>query len=251
MDNEYIRKYLSGELSLKERYDFEREMEDDLFLQEGIEGLEAWKGNNELLSMDEIKKLLGDKPLVSIDRSIAGELIIPDRFRYVLTACLISVFSIATWHAIVIKKESDEQVIFEKYFKPLTNPDAVIRGENDSVEESQAIQSYEKEDYFAAVKYYEKLTLNDPTNVKFNLMLGVSLLATNQPKKAIPVLNKILTSIDYKNDIQWYLGLAYLKNKDTAGARAAFENLLKEEGYYTGDARDILDMLNGKTGAEK
>lgn len=246
MDNELIKKYLANELSPQERNAFEQEMENDPFLMESIDG---WSMHQEALTMSDLNTL-ENKLNTKIDSKITqpgkGKVISLNFFRYAAAACIIGVLGLVSWRLVFVQKNMDEQAIYASYFKPLTNPDATVRGENDSTEASQAIQAYEKEDYFEAIKYYEKLVANNPDNVKNNLFLGISFLATNQPKKAIDVLNKITASEQFHFDIQWYLALAYLKNKEIQQAQTTLTNLTKEENYYQKEAQEILDKLDGK-----
>ena len=246
MDNEQLKKYLANELSSEERNLFEQEMENDPFLMESIEGWTINDGQLTMSNLNAIENDLHSKINSKANQPKKGKVISLSFFRYAAAACIIGVLALVSWRLIFTQKNIDEQEIYASYFKPLTNPDATVRGENDSTAESKAIQSYEKEDYFEAVKYYEKLVANNPDNVKNNLFLGISFLATNQPKKAVDILSKIITSEEFHFDIQWYLALAYLKNKEILQAQTAFSNLTKEENYYQKEAKEITDKLDGK-----
>ncbi len=246
MDNELIKKYLANELSAEERNAFEQEMENDPFLMESMEGLSMVNSQWSVEAADKTEKKLHTIIDTKIKEPEKGKIISLNFFRYAAAACIIGVLALVSWRLIFVQKSIDEQAIYASYFKPLTNPDATVRGENDSTAESQAIQAYEKEDYFAAVKYYEKLVSNNPDNVKNNLFLGISFLATNQPKKAIEAFNKITTSEEYHFDIQWYLALAYIKNKEIPQAQSTLIPLTKEENYYQKEAEEILAKIDGK-----
>ncbi len=251
MDNELIKKYLSNELSSAEQNAFEQEMENDPFLMESIEGLTMVNSHWSMESINETEHNLHQKIDGRISVPQKGKVISLSFFRYAAAACIIGILGLVSWRLIFTQKSINEQEIYASYFKPLTNPDATVRGENSTTDESQAIQAYEKEDYFEAVKYYEKLVSNNPDNVKNNLFLGISFLETNQPKKAIDVLNKITISEEFHFDIQWYLALAYLKNKDIPLAQTAFSNLTKEENYYQKEAKEIAGKLDGKVASTK
>lgn len=243
MDNELIKKYLANELSPEERNAFEQEIENDPFLKEGMEGLEEWYTHGTLGALEtDLQKKIDAK----VNEPKKGKVIPLHFFRYAAAACIIGILALLSWRLLITPNRIDEQAIYASYFKPLTNPDATVRGENGASDESMAIQAYEKEDYFEAVKYYEKLVANNPDNVKNNLFLGISFLATNQPKKAIDVLSRITTSEEFHFDIQWYLGLSYIKNKDIPQAQTTLTNLTKEENYYQKEAQEILDKLDGK-----
>jgi predicted Zn-dependent protease len=247
MDNERIKKYLAGELAAAERNAFEQEMENDPFLMESIEG---WSTNEPPATMEQLNALEGDL-YASIDARVKeqpkkGKIIHLSFFRYAVAASVIGILALLSWRLFITPNAVSGQEIYASYFKPLTHPDATVRGENDTTTEAQAVAAYEREDYFEAVKHYEKLVANNPDNVKNNLFLGISFLGSNQPKKAIDILSKITASEEFHFDIQWYLALAYIKSKDISQAQTTLTNLTKEENYYQTEAKEILDKLDGK-----
>lgn len=246
MNNELVKKYLANQLSPEERNAFEQEMENDPFLMESIEGLSVVNGQWSIDAVEKVEQEINHKIELKVNEQKKAKVISMSFFRYAAAACVIGIICFTSYNLFFVTKQLDEQAIYASYFKPLTNPDATVRGENGATEESIAVQAYEKEDYFEAVNAYQKLVANNPDNVKNNLFLGISFLGTNQPKKAIDVLNKITNSEEFHFDIQWYLALAYIKNKELQNAQTTLSNLTKEENYYQKEAQEILDKLDGK-----
>lgn len=252
MNNEKIKKYLSGEISAEESNSFERQIAADIFLEEGMEGLEEFSNSIKNWNInDTISDLETRINKRSVQLSSNKKIFLMNAFRYAAAACIIGIFSMASWRIFFIKEDIDEDAIYTSYFKPLTDPYGTIRGDSNIADDTRAIQAYEKENYFEAVRHYEKLVDSDPQNVKNNLFLGISFMATNQPKKAIDIFNKIITSIEFHDDIQWYLGLAYIKVKDIQKAKDTFGNLALQESYYQKEAEEVLDKLSGKITASK
>ena len=246
MDNKTIKKYLSNQLTPLERNAFEQEMEKNEFLKESVEGFEMNSMPLTMDKMDDIESDLHHKMEEKVRQTKKGKLIFMNVFKFAAAACIISIIGIATYRIFFSSEYLSEQEIYSCYFKPLTNTDAIVRGENDTTDEAKAAKAYENEDYFEAVNYYQKLVSNNTDNVKNNLFLGISLLATNQPKKAIDVLNSITLSEEFHFDIQWYLALAYIKNKEIQNAQTTLNLLSKEENYYQKEAQEILGKLDGK-----
>jgi cytochrome c-type biogenesis protein CcmH/NrfG len=246
MDNNTIKKYLANELSPIERNAFEQEMENDPFLKESIEG---WLQDETQIPLDKINTIENDL-YNSIDNSIISSKKKKNTFinvvKLAVAACIISIISLTVYRTFFTSKNVDEQKIYANYFKPLTNTDVIVRGENDTTIETKAAAAYEKEDYFEAVNVYQKIVANNPNNVKNNLFLGISFLATNQPKKAIEIFNNIIQSEEFHYDIRWYLALAYIKNKELQNATTILKTLTKEENYYQKDAVEILNEIDGK-----
>lgn len=246
MDNNTIKKYLANELSPIERNAFEQEMENDPFLKESIEG---WLQDETQIPLDKINTIENDLHN-SIDNSIISSKKKKNTFinvvKLAVAACIISIISLTVYRTFFTSKNVDEQKIYANYFKPLTNTDVIVRGENDTTIETKAAAAYEKEDYFEAVNVYQKIVANNPDNVKNNLFLGISFLATNQPKKAIEIFNNIIQSEEFHYDIRWYLALAYIKNKELQNATTILKTLTKEENYYQKDAVEILNEIDDK-----
>jgi len=246
MDNETIKKYLSNQLSPIDRNAFEQEMENDPFLKESVEG---WSMNDEQLTMahlNSFEKEIHERIDTKIFEQKKSKVLYMNVFKFAAAACVFGILCAVAYRVIFTNKNVDEQKIYTAYFKPLTNTDVTVRGENDTTDEAKAAQAYEKEDYFEALNLYQKLVANNPNNVKNNLFLGISFLATNQEKRAIDVLSKITQSEEFHFDIQWYLALSYIKNKELQNALATLNNLTKEENYYQKEAQEIIDKLDGK-----
>lgn len=246
MDNETIKKYLANELSPTERNAFEQEMENDDFLKESVEGFEMANSQWSNDSIHHIESALNNKIDEKVKENKNGKIVFLNFIKLAAAACFIGIISFTVYRSFFSNNNIDEQQIYASYFKPLTNADAVVRGENDNSDEMKAVQAYEKEDYFEAVNYYQKLVANNPDNVKNNLFLGISFLGTNQPKKAIDVLNNITTSTEFHYDIYWYLALAYIKNKELQNALTTLTFLTKEENFYQKEAKEITEKLDGK-----
>ncbi|HNC72660.1 MAG TPA: tetratricopeptide repeat protein, partial [Chitinophagales bacterium] len=246
MNNELIKKYLADELSPIERNAFEQDMENDPFLKEAVEGLAMASKKNPKQQLHELEEKLKKNIDNTIQASSQRKSFTNVFFKYAAAACLIGVLGLLSYNLFFIEKTINEQEIFANYYKPLTHPDATVRGDTKTNAETKAIQAYENENYFEAVNAYQKLVDENPDNVKNNLFLGISYLSTNQPKKAITHLKSITASEEFHYDIQWYLALAYLKNKNIEQAQSIIYHLAHEENYYQKEAKEILEKLDGK-----
>lgn len=246
MKNDLIKKYLADKLSPEERNAFEQEMENDPFLMEAIEGLSMVNGQWSMEDLYNKENELGTIIEAKLEPKQKGKIISLSFFRYAAAACVLGIIGLFSYKLFFVSKTINEQAIYAAYFKPLTHPDATVRGENDSNDEAKAIEAYEKEDYFEAVNAYQKLVANNPDNVKNNLFLGISYLGSNQPKKAIDILSKIKEDKQFQYDVQWYLALAHIKNKEVSQAESILQVLENEQNYYQQKAKEILEKLDGK-----
>lgn len=248
MEHERLKKYLANELSPEERNAFEQEMENDPFLQDAVEGLEAWQKDKQQWSADALETKLQEQAH-RIHTPPRGKMVLLNFVKLALAASIIGIISLLTWRTLGNKTSVDTQELFAAYYQPMTHPDATVRGDHSKNEEDSAIQAYEKENYFEAVNHYRKLTQNHPKNVRYQLFLGISYLSTQQAKKAIETLQPIITSAEYQDDIHWYLAMAYLKNKEVTNALVHFNHLTQTDNYYQQQAKEIADKLDGKLAA--
>lgn len=242
-----IKQYLSGELSAEDKYTFELEMENDPFLKEAVDGFELLHDDNHSFPLSEasitdgviINKAVGKSVPLQTNDTIARK----SSSRLLAMAAIVVGIALVLWFLTQSNKQQtlNTDAIYAGYYKPLTHPDALVRGENNNA--SPAVEAYEKEDYFEAVNIYRKLVDADSNNVKNKLFLGISYMSTNQPQKAIATLSTLLESQEYYHDIRWYLALAYLKTKQIDHAEKLFSQLAKEDNFYQENAKEISDKL--------
>ncbi len=244
MNNIEIKKYLNS-IGLKEPSEGLNTSTGDInTLKESIEGLASFLQDNRNTDIDLLEK---DLQLL-IDRETKRNLkergiLFFERIRYSTAACILGLCS-CICNFLFKKYQLNTDKIYSTCFIPLTHPEGTIRGENKNTEESAAIRAYEREDYYAAIKYYEKAIDNNPGNPKNHLFLGISLLATHQQQKAIVILKNTPPSERFYFDIQWYLALAYVKDKAIDDARTILFKLTSQENYYQYGAMVILEKLN-------
>ncbi|MCB0511057.1 MAG: hypothetical protein KDC72_00770, partial [Bacteroidetes bacterium] len=71
--------------------------------------------------------------------------------------------------------------------------------------------------------------------------------ANYQATDAIQILSENdFSNSQYKQDRNWYLALAYLKNKDLKNAKPLFEQLSGFDNYYQNSSKKLLKSLEGK-----
>jgi predicted Zn-dependent protease len=249
MNNEEVKKYLQHHEQRDEHCPMQALERDHLFY-DSIEGLTYFLKNKDLQQIEKLEQEL----LSNIDQTMQKRLrrrciLFFERIRYSATACILGIFG-CFGIQLLKKSTTNSDTLFNTYFKPLTPPDVTIRGEKNPTEESAATRAYEREDYYAAIRYYERAIENNPGNIKNHLFLGISLLATHQEQKAIEILGHISSSEHYYFDIHWYLALAYIKNKEIENARTELFKLTAQENYYQYGSMLLLEKLNHSSNSE-
>jgi tetratricopeptide (TPR) repeat protein len=87
---------------------------------------------------------------------------------------------------------------------------------NSDFEFFDGMVSYKRAEYQLAIEKWQNLLADKPQNDTLNYFLGVAYLAEKNQLKTIEFLTKVAgdsNSIFFK-DVNFYLGLAYLKNDD-------------------------------------
>jgi tetratricopeptide (TPR) repeat protein len=115
-------------------------------------------------------------------------------------------------------------------------------GEDDDL----AMRKYEEKDFSGALADFERTLAKDPDNYNALFYSAVSYLSTGQTDKAIINLNKVLLKKDgaLYDAAQWYLSLAYIKNKDTKNARKNLVELQKNSNSrYQKQADETLKAI--------
>lgn len=251
MNKEELKQYLSNQLSSKEQNAFEKELADNPFFQEAVEGLENFNKDTEM-SFDDLDRSLDtkiDEVLTEKSLEVKNVVKMPIFRILVLAASVVGIvfFTLNYLH----QQRLSTEVLYEENFKVLTHPDGTVRaGEQEQTtqtETEKAIYFYERENYKQAIAHYELALKSDPNNEKNNLFLAVSYLANYQAEDAIAVLvNSTFASNEYENDRDWYLAMAYLKTKNLKQAIPLFEKLSHIDCYYQSASQKILKSLEDK-----
>ncbi|HMU97312.1 MAG TPA: tetratricopeptide repeat protein [Chitinophagales bacterium] len=252
MKKEELKKYLEQTLSDKERNALEQEMQDNPFLNEATEGLEAWtqQGNADFDALEnELNKNIDDK-IDSKNLEIKKVVRMPI-FRIIAVAAgIIGILFLTVTY--LHQQRMETEALFEANFKVLTQIDGAVRGEDAEIEsnmneEKKAVYYYERENYKEAIVHYEKALQSQPDNNQMQLYLAVAYLANYQATDAIQILSENdFSNSQYKQDRNWYLALAYLKNKDLKNAKPLFEQLSAFDNYYQNSSKKLLKSLEGK-----
>lgn len=246
MKDDLVLKYVHNELSPEERYAFELEMENDPFLMESVEGLQQFAATHTISQLQQVQHDLFTSINQKTTTKKASIKKINPFLLWAFAACFIGLIVTVSWHFILQGNTPNTDQLFAAYYQPLTHPDGTVRGEDNKHSEKDAIALYEKEDYFEAANLYQKLVNNNPENIKNRLFLGISYLSSNQTEKAIVVLSGIQQATEYQQDIQWYLALAYIKNKNVTAAIPLLHALSESPNYYQPKAKELVEKFDGK-----
>jgi tetratricopeptide (TPR) repeat protein len=234
---ELIEKYLNGELSQTEKDAFERRLKDEADFAEEV---------NTIKALHQLVELKGDQ-MARLQIEKAAEAFSSQRLvrqRRILVISLVAIMAIL---ALIFYPEKQNisissEELFTQNFTPFRAP-ANVRSD-DSLDYWTEVRTYYEEKNFAGV--IDIISKQDllPEDYPAHFYLGVSYLALDSPKadSAILALDKVLqTDNDYVEIAGWYLGLAYLKQRNISKAKEHFGDLIEKGNTY--HREKILDLL--------
>lgn len=143
------------------------------------------------------------------------------------------------------KEKFAAPALYAQYFEVL--PDAISANERGSEADGTksevgiAMEMYNKGDYKNAAEI-----LIQQKEVEYLVFGAISEMKNSDMSSAVRLLLKS-KQVDnrghYKDIIEWYLSLAYLKDGKMEEAKALLTSISKADHYKSGDAKSILDSL--------
>ncbi|MCB0501550.1 MAG: hypothetical protein KDD32_02620 [Bacteroidetes bacterium] len=254
LEQELIRKYLADSLTkeeealLAEKYQSDEDFRDAL---DGLEHLSVEEYEQQMSAIDQAidKRLVKSEdeiiepPKIIIEQGQVKPLINTKKFA--IAASVILLLSLGSFLCLKLIQGPVEKV-YAEHMTYKAYPDMITRGSGEELSnlEKLAISSYNTENYEISSEHFEKLSAKYPQNEKYALFLGISYLGANQPENAISALEAVQNDQSaFCNDINWYLGLAYLKIKEKGKAKEIFTKLSAADCYYNEAAKEILQKL--------
>lgn len=110
---------------------------------------------------------------------------------------------------------------------------------------NQAVVNIESGDNKAALSQLSQILSKDSENYTANFYSGLAYQADDENTKAIEAFNKVIQHGDnlFVEQSEWYIGMCYLNNEERDKAIAQFRKIVAENGYYSSQARSILNRL--------
>ncbi len=254
---ERIQLYLKGLLPPDEVTQFEGEIEqneelkDEVQLQREVNALLQLYGNRETLK-GKLDAIADEYEAESEEESEATTappktISFTQRMRPLLAIAAILVLVVGAYF--VLNNQDDPQRLYAKHFTPYTNT-LTVRGVEDTTAianaEKTAMQQYENQAFDQAAATFDQLTRLNPADQNTYLFYaGVARLANQQPKEAIQHLQTVAgTDNPYREQAQWYIALAYLKDNDIDQAKNSLDKIANQSVHdRKKDAQQLLKAL--------
>jgi len=273
--NDYIERleqYLSGQLSAQEARAIEKEiaenpeMQDYLTLLKGFEGLHQAHFLEQTQSWEQKYKPVS-LPAVTPTETVETPTIRPTfwfritksaRVYRVAAVLLLLCLPLGYWLSTGGTDNSPEALAMQMFDHSPSFNIAINRASGAALpEKNQKIQAvlnmgtsaYNKALYAEAITHFNKVLdigeMDASQYEEISYLLGVSYLANKQAGKAIPIFERIIQEENSrKNDSQWYLALALLKEKQVEKGRKMLQ-AITEQPYHQKlkKAKELLTLL--------
>ncbi|MEM0995397.1 MAG: hypothetical protein AAGI49_20355 [Bacteroidota bacterium] len=255
MDKEFdytqIESYVKGELPAQARQSFEAEIAKDealaqeVQLYQDIAQVAEWQGLFEEAAKEMEQQEHGTSSESAKVIPLAPKKRATPIRRYLSLAASLAVLVIAgifLWQNL----NRAGQDYFAEYYQAYPNDIAPItKGEAVSLTDlAQALQTYERREYAAALRLFEALPTQSDTTRFYRSMIALEL---EDPATAIQNLAAIRqnTTSTFQQAAAWYLTLAYLKQGDTENAQAILNTITQNERHlFYSRALELQEQLN-------
>lgn len=186
--------------------------------------------------------------LKTMETTLHSEKNVTPRFKYWMSAAAVILIAVFGIYFMTHKKSIDTNSLYSTHFTMYKNTiEPIIR--NGNIEtlspRKKAFAYYELEKYTQALTSFETLIKTDTLHKSIIDFYRANIyLKQNNPKKALSLLLEITDSnAEWKDQILWYTGLAYLKMDNVNNAKKSFE-LLERSSYKEEEVSEILKALS-------
>jgi tetratricopeptide (TPR) repeat protein len=137
------------------------------------------------------------------------------------------------------------ETLFQQNFEPYPSTQPVVRGAATDAR-SDALRLYEARDYRGALAGFEDALKERPNDPVVRFYAGLCQLALGRSADAIGSLEatRKLGAGELEGPAEWYLSLAYLRNRDSGEARSRLTRIADAGGFYAERARALLAALD-------
>jgi tetratricopeptide (TPR) repeat protein len=237
-----IEEYLEHSLTPGECEEVEKKASTDSSFKDLIE---LHKEVNEAIDDRELAKLNG--LIQKVGRQYNNKGRIPFLSSRFFRIAAVSVFVLAL--AAVLKFTvfvSDSDRIYKRYYTQY-NADVTTRSAQDiQTRLDQAVGQYAKGNFSEALTDLKQVIIAQPDNYVALFYNGLALMAQNSMNEAVVSFRQIPSQWDnlLSEQRDWYLALALLKNDKMPEAETVFKQIVQNNGYYSGKAKEILTKLS-------
>lgn len=237
MEEDVIRRYVTGQLSGAELEAFERRLATDSAFQQEVEDFQSIRDGIRLSEYNRLKgKLVQMESKKTRTRSFR---------KYGIAASIALVLGLAGFY-LWNQSASTPQALYAEYYEPYPNLYAPItRDGNEKNSLEEAFAHYELGKYQLALKGFNQ-ALQKEVDHDVLFYKAMALILLNRDPEAQKVLSTVEKNrTNYYPQTLWYQSLLFLKEGNTNQARAQLKKLTTlKSGYKDEQVKSLLDELD-------
>lgn len=241
-----ISKYLEGELDPLTTARFEEDLKNDPVLQSELElymEVDEALGDTDTLNLRSQLLEIHEEMISKPEKVVAGR---PVRqlIRFSAAAAILILIGFGSFN--LIRYGIGDHRLLSKFYSPYEITMFTRSGNtNINLMMHDALMLYENKEYKEAVKLFEQVLDKDPTQMATRLYSGISFFEIKEYQNASNSFNKIIAHKDnlYVEQAEWYLGFCLIMRDEKEKAIRQFEKIVKENGFYSERAKQILKRL--------
>ena len=236
---EQIEAYINGKMTDDERQEFKTKMNLDSTLQQEVQlhqELSQALSEKEVMELENLLAEVGQSYENEDSTDTSGKVVSLFR-KYRALAAAVAILVVGT--ILFQLATGGEADLYAKYHEPFPSYLEVRSGEPGDKPLQQAIDAYKSGDYATAKQVFDSLPQED-LSIKFYASL--SALEAGFIQDAIKGLEAVASDANatYRQQAEWYLALAYLKNGDLEKTRSTLQKIVQSGSDFEGIAKNLL-----------
>ncbi len=230
---ELIEKYIEGKLDHKAFENFEKELKVNISLAQQVEQykkvIRGLKEEGLRSQLKEYHNELFNKP--KTPRKI--------KWYYYAGVAASVLLLISSIYILFIRPVSSKK-LYDTYFEPY--PNLVTTRSNSTTKFERAMENYSHGYYKKAIVIFSEISQTDSVYIEALYYKGISLLALDLPSEAINTFEQLKNNEPYKEQLAWYLAMAYFRHNDIENTRKQLLKIEERSFKYT-EAQELLEQL--------
>jgi hypothetical protein len=168
------------------------------------------------------------------------------RSIYPYALMLILLGSLPLFWSMFASGDKNDERLYAEYFTPYENIFIQRGGMNERPAElEKAIKSYDAANYSDAMENFRMYMQNETASDAVILYYSISCMESGELSEAIARLESLSANTEslFCEQAQWFLSLAYLKNKNREKASRMLQSIVLNNSYQQEKAVELIDKL--------
>ncbi len=236
---------LQDSIGLIEDYEDSENVIDEEAIRQDLEGLKIRKIITERKDIIDIKAKLTESRVSHVLTNQQSRKILVKKVSLWLAAASVALL-LGTSFLLPFGKKGpvDYMAVYEQYYTaPLADVSERSVADRTISTYEMALQMYNQAMYEIAYQLFDDIPEESVHNNYYFLYKGITAMELGNFQEAIELFDHLMTDPVRKHKAMWYTGLSYLGLEDAKAARGVFKDIIKSDGHFKKQARDLLRSI--------